>query len=54
MPFVERKHDPIFEEELEAIHEGDTPIEVSAVRAALRHRDFRVMWMGSFASNIGT
>jgi MFS family permease len=51
---VERRHEPTFEEEVEAVHEGDTPIEITAARAALRSRDFRVMWLGSLASNVGT
>jgi MFS family permease len=54
MPPVTRPHEPTFEEELEAVHEGDTPIEISAARAAFRNRDFRVMWLGSLSSNIGT
>jgi len=54
MPPVTRPHEPTFEEELEAVHEGDTTIEISAARAAFRHRDFRVMWLGSLSSNIGT
>jgi MFS family permease len=54
MPSVTRPHEPTFEEELEAVHEGDTAIEISAARAALRHRDFRVMWLGSMSSNVGS
>ncbi|HVM55054.1 MAG TPA: MFS transporter [Acidimicrobiales bacterium] len=38
----------------DAILEGDRPLETSAARAALGHRDFRIVWLGSFASNIGT
>ena len=54
MPPVDRAHEPTFEEELEAIREGDTPIEVSAARAALRNRDFRTAWMGALSSNVGS
>jgi MFS family permease len=54
MPAVSPPHDPTFEEKLEAVQEGDTPIEISAARAALRWRDFRVMWLGSLSSNVGT
>ncbi len=38
----------------EALEEGDVPIQRGTARAALRHRDFRVFWMGLFASNVGT
>ncbi len=42
------------EDSEDALLEGDRTLEVSAARGALRHRDFRVVWYGSFASNIGT
>lgn len=32
---------------------ADAAAEVSLARAALKHRDFRVLWSGAFASNIG-
>lgn len=38
----------------EALEEGDVAIQPGTARAALRHRDFRIFWMGLFASNIGT
>jgi MFS family permease len=38
----------------DALLEGDRVLETSAARAALRHRDFRIVWIGAFASNIGT
>ncbi|MEA3019091.1 MAG: hypothetical protein QOI47_615, partial [Actinomycetota bacterium] len=42
-------------EDLEdAFLEGDRPLAPRAARAALSHRDFRVVWLGVFASNIGT
>jgi MFS family permease len=42
------------EDQEDALLEGDRVLETSAARAALRHRDFRVVWTGAFASNIGT
>jgi MFS family permease len=45
---------PTFEESVDALEEGDAPIEVSAARAALGSRDFRVIWFGAMASNVGT
>ncbi|MEN3273703.1 MAG: hypothetical protein V7636_2464 [Actinomycetota bacterium] len=42
------------EDQEDALLEGDRVLETSAARAALRHRDFRVVWLGAFASNIGT
>ncbi|MDQ1402313.1 MAG: hypothetical protein QOG03_629 [Actinomycetota bacterium] len=41
------------EETEDALLEGDRPIRGTAM-AALRHRDFRVVWLGAMASNIGT
>jgi MFS family permease len=38
----------------EALEDGDVAIQPGTARAALRHRDFRIFWMGLFASNIGT
>lgn len=42
------------EEGEEAILEGDHPYRRGSARAALAHRDFRLVWSGSLASNIGT
>ena len=42
------------EDQEDALLEGDRTLEVSSARAALRVRDFRVVWLGAFASNIGT
>lgn len=42
------------EDREDALLEGDRTLQVSAARAALRVRDFRVVWLGAFASNIGT
>ena len=46
--------EPTFEEQQDVLEEGDHTIEVSAARAALGSRDFRTVWLGGFASNIGT
>jgi MFS family permease len=42
------------EDQEDALLEGDRVLETSAARAALQHRDFRVVFLGAFASNIGT
>src|ERR687891_2382581 len=49
-----RSHDPNAEETTEAIIEGDLGFRRGTAQAALRNRDFRVFWGGTFASNIGT
>jgi MFS family permease len=42
-------------EEIEdALVEGDRPITTGTAMAALRHRTFRIVYLGAFASNIGT
>src|SRR5829696_4800875 len=46
--------DPHAEEATEAIIEGDVGFRRGTAQAALRNRDFRVFWGGTFASNIGT
>ena len=48
--------EPSLAESEEALVEGDAypTHKPGTVRAALAHRDFRRMWTGSFASNIGT
>jgi MFS family permease len=46
---------PLFEDTEEALTEGDDYVRgVGTTRSALAHREFRLMWLGSFASNIGT
>ena len=54
MPAVTIEREPTFEQSVDALEDGDVPIEVSAARAALASRDFRVMWFGILASGIGT
>ena len=51
---MDRASEATFEQSLDALDEGDAPIEVGAARAALASRDFRVVWFGALASNIGT
>jgi MFS family permease len=42
-------------EEIEdAVVEGDRPLVTGTARSALRHRTFRIVYFGAFASNIGT
>ena len=53
-PRRSRTHDPHAEETTEAIIEGDLPYRRGTAQAALRNRDFRIFWGGTFASNIGT
>jgi MFS family permease len=45
---------PNQEETEDALLEGDRPYRRGSARAALAHRDFRLVWAGSLASNIGT
>jgi MFS family permease len=49
-----RTHDPHAEETTEAIIEGDLPFRRGTAQAALRNRDFRIFWGGTFASHTGT
>jgi MFS family permease len=42
-------------EEIEdAVVDGDSPISTGTAASALRHRTFRIVFLGAFASNIGT
>src|SRR4029450_7757499 len=47
-------HEPDTEEATEPIIQGDVPYRRGTAQAALRNRDFRIFWGGTFASNIGT
>jgi MFS family permease len=42
------------EDATDALVDGDRVLLRGTARAALRHRDFRIVWSGTFASNIGT
>ena len=47
---------PVLEHEdvADAFIDGDRPLVRGTVQAALRHRDFRVVWAGTFAWSTGT
>lgn len=53
LPFL-RRPEPNLEETEDAVLEGDVPYAPGSARAALAHRDFRRVWIGSMASNVGT
>jgi MFS family permease len=42
------------EEATDALIDGDVPLVRGTARAALRHRNFRVVWSGTMGSNVGT
>jgi MFS family permease len=44
----------IVAETTDALVDGDRSFTRGTAQAALRHRDFRIVWSGTFASNIGT
>src|SRR5438067_6498020 len=52
--FLRRQDDVEFEQAEDAFIEGDFPFVPGTARAALSHRNFRVVWGGLFASSIGT
>jgi len=45
---------PSIEEIEDAVVDGDSPLASGTAISALRHRTFRVVFLGAFASNIGT
>ena len=47
-------HEPGAEDATDAFVDGDRTFVRGTAQAALRHRDFRIVWSGMFASNIGT
>lgn len=49
-----RAHDAYAEVATEAAVDGDVPYRRGTALAALRNRDFRIFWGGTFLSNIGT
>ena len=49
-----RPHDAELEEVEDAIVDGDVAYQRGTAQAALRHRNFRIVYLGTFASNIGT
>jgi MFS family permease len=48
------KGSPSLEDSEDAILDGDRPIEGGTALSALKHRTFRIVFIGAFASNIGT
>jgi len=44
----------VLEDAEEAALEGDRTVEVSAVRSALRNRNFRTLWLSALGSGVGT
>ncbi len=51
---IRREQNPSAEDATDALVDGDQALATGTAVAALRHRDFRVVWAGTFASNIGT
>jgi MFS family permease len=49
-----REHDPDADDATEALVDGDRTLRRGTAQAALRHRNFRLVWGGTFLSNIGT
>jgi MFS family permease len=49
-----REETPDAEEATDALLDGDRALATGTAGAALRHRDFRIVWGGTFASNVGT
>lgn len=47
-------HEPGPEDATDAFVDGDRTLVRGTAQAALRHRSFRIVWSGMFASNIGT
>ena len=45
---------PSIEDSESALLDGDRPIEGGTALSALKHRTFRIVFFGAFASNIGT
>jgi MFS family permease len=51
---VVRQYDPELEDVEDAIVDGDVPYRRGTAQAALRNRNFRIVYLGTFASNVGT
>src|ERR1700704_2697780 len=51
---VDEARHPEVEDATDALVDGDQTLAPGGARAALRNRDFRIVWGGTFASNIGT
>jgi MFS family permease len=48
------REDTELEEVEDALIDGDVAYQRGTAQAALRHRNFRIVWSGTFATNIGT
>src|SRR5207248_6894646 len=51
---VNLRRSPEVEEAEDALLEGDRAITPGTARAALAHREFRIVWTGALLSNVGT
>jgi MFS family permease len=51
---VPRDGGPELEDVEDALVDGDVPYQRGTAAAALRHRNFRIVYFGTFASNVGT
>jgi len=51
---MSRRRDPVLEEVEDAIIDADVPYHHGTAQAALRHRDFTIVYTGTFLSNVGT
>jgi MFS family permease len=51
---VQRDGGPELEDVEDALIDGDVPYQRGTAAAALRHRNFRIVYFGTFASNVGT
>src|SRR3546814_4405981 len=51
---VEPPSQPVAEDALDALEEGDRVLKPGSARSALRHTTFRRVFIGAFLSNIGT
>jgi len=51
---LRRARQPSVEDATDALVDGDQAFTPGTALAALSHRDFRIVWSGTFASNIGT
>ena len=51
---IRSNHDPRADDATDALVDGDRALRRGTAQAALRHRDFRLVWGGTFASNCGT
>jgi MFS family permease len=54
MTTTDEPQEPNLEQTEDAVLEGDRAYTAGSARAALAYRPFRLVWMGSLASNIGT